>query len=470
MSLPEDNDLLYLAKEGLKAPLPEGWTAHRTKSNEIFYLNESTGQKAWEHPSDDFYRKKYQEMKALKNRSSGKREEAKLLKQLQIQQKLYQSTSGQAPSALEQNNRNNTASQIGENTSSLNYSNNFTTLGDHSICMNQCNRGNDSTVIRGSPIFSCKEKTESPISRRDVSNVGNSIFLDDGQKSAIKLGGKDELQSGIKCNFDDFKDFESPIAEKQLTGSKELGLRNELGLLVAEGENNEINHDDDHSHSEPVKLSDSGNESLNLSEFNLELETKSEGEQAEGELHSQRGFLLNEQTIPTQRSNATCAKTGSSRAIESQIKLQRGMELIDRELDQNFAVLIEGWESKLKEHQKGQQEAFEIEKQKILQNFEEELGKLKQEIDQMPTHPEQPEDAASSDSGLEFIEFQQIIERAKQEEEAEFIRKVQDLQLRVEKEFENRLKECGKKIKEKQSPVKRVNIWLARVDLIHLYK
>lgn len=67
MNLEEDKDLLYIAREGLKAPLPEPWKACRTKENEIYYFNFATGDSTWEHPLDEFYMKKYQEMKAKKN-------------------------------------------------------------------------------------------------------------------------------------------------------------------------------------------------------------------------------------------------------------------------------------------------------------------------------------------------------------------------------------------------------------------
>jgi len=35
----KDRDLLWIAKEGLKAPLPENWKPCQSKNEEIFYHN-----------------------------------------------------------------------------------------------------------------------------------------------------------------------------------------------------------------------------------------------------------------------------------------------------------------------------------------------------------------------------------------------------------------------------------------------
>eukprot|EP00758_Cryptobia_borreli_P018909 Tbor_TRINITY_DN7634_c0_g1::TRINITY_DN7634_c0_g1_i1::g.988::m.988 len=68
MTFPEDNDLLYIAKEGLKAPLPEHWNACKSEKGDLYYFNFKTGKSIWDHPLDDHYKKlfesKKQQMKA----------------------------------------------------------------------------------------------------------------------------------------------------------------------------------------------------------------------------------------------------------------------------------------------------------------------------------------------------------------------------------------------------------------------
>lgn len=64
MSLIEDRDLLWIAEEGLKAPLPAGWQACNSESNGLaFFYNIVTGESQWEHPLDEEYRNKYQQRK-----------------------------------------------------------------------------------------------------------------------------------------------------------------------------------------------------------------------------------------------------------------------------------------------------------------------------------------------------------------------------------------------------------------------
>ena len=61
MDLRKDKELFYIAREGLKAPLPEVWKPAKNKKGEIYYLNVETKKTQWEHPCDEHYKKVYQE-------------------------------------------------------------------------------------------------------------------------------------------------------------------------------------------------------------------------------------------------------------------------------------------------------------------------------------------------------------------------------------------------------------------------
>ena len=53
MDVVEDADLLYIAKEGLKAPLPDNWKPCKTAdTEEIYYFNFGSGESTWDHPCD----------------------------------------------------------------------------------------------------------------------------------------------------------------------------------------------------------------------------------------------------------------------------------------------------------------------------------------------------------------------------------------------------------------------------------
>lgn len=63
MTLPADADLRWIAREGLKAPLPQPWKPCKTQDGEIFYFNFNTGDSTWDHPCDSYYRTQYEECK-----------------------------------------------------------------------------------------------------------------------------------------------------------------------------------------------------------------------------------------------------------------------------------------------------------------------------------------------------------------------------------------------------------------------
>mmetsp|Transcript_5190 Transcript_5190/g.14669 ORF Transcript_5190/g.14669 Transcript_5190/m.14669 type:complete len:123 (+) Transcript_5190:133-501(+) len=77
MDLPEDTELLWIAREGLMAPLPKPWKPCQTDNNDIFYFNFETGESTWDHPCDARYRHMYDG----KKRTKGERKERKLQKE-----------------------------------------------------------------------------------------------------------------------------------------------------------------------------------------------------------------------------------------------------------------------------------------------------------------------------------------------------------------------------------------------------
>ncbi|XP_067676754.1 centrosomal protein of 164 kDa-like isoform X2 [Haliotis asinina] len=48
--------LMWIAKEGINAPLPENWKPCQDPEKNIYYFNFATGESIWDHPCDEFYR------------------------------------------------------------------------------------------------------------------------------------------------------------------------------------------------------------------------------------------------------------------------------------------------------------------------------------------------------------------------------------------------------------------------------
>ena len=88
----DDRELLWVAEQGLAAPLPQGWVACRSRSKDakenecaigkLYYFNTTTGESSWEHPLDDFYRQmvvtereRYKQARMIRIRASAKAEQ-----------------------------------------------------------------------------------------------------------------------------------------------------------------------------------------------------------------------------------------------------------------------------------------------------------------------------------------------------------------------------------------------------------
>ena len=84
MDLVEDRDLFYIAKEGLKAPLPGPWKPCKDPNGDIWYYNFDTKEIQKDHPCDDYYRKYYLNEKSSQMK---KKEEAVIKKQIKKQKK-----------------------------------------------------------------------------------------------------------------------------------------------------------------------------------------------------------------------------------------------------------------------------------------------------------------------------------------------------------------------------------------------
>lgn len=52
---------LWIARESLLAPLPEGWELLQTEEGHPYFYDARTGESQWEHPRDDFYRQLYRQ-------------------------------------------------------------------------------------------------------------------------------------------------------------------------------------------------------------------------------------------------------------------------------------------------------------------------------------------------------------------------------------------------------------------------
>ena len=84
MDMQQDTKLFYIAKEGLKAPLPGPWKPCKSPGGQIYYYNFESKELQKDHPCDDYYRKYFINEKNL---LAKKKEEEIIQKHIKQQQK-----------------------------------------------------------------------------------------------------------------------------------------------------------------------------------------------------------------------------------------------------------------------------------------------------------------------------------------------------------------------------------------------
>jgi len=74
----EDQDLVWIAEQGLKAPLPSDWKPCKTDDKDIYYFNFETGESRWEHPCDEYYKDLYRNEKIKQMEKQKKQKQARI--------------------------------------------------------------------------------------------------------------------------------------------------------------------------------------------------------------------------------------------------------------------------------------------------------------------------------------------------------------------------------------------------------
>ncbi|XP_075460348.1 centrosomal protein of 164 kDa isoform X2 [Ascaphus truei] len=69
--------LMWLAREGIVAPLPAEWKPCQDVTGDIYYFNFSTGQSTWDHPSDENYRELVTQEREKLQAPGGKKDKKK---------------------------------------------------------------------------------------------------------------------------------------------------------------------------------------------------------------------------------------------------------------------------------------------------------------------------------------------------------------------------------------------------------
>ena len=57
LELPREQELMWICRMALQAPVPEGWSSHDDGEGNTYFYHAAKGTSSWEHPSDQYFRK-----------------------------------------------------------------------------------------------------------------------------------------------------------------------------------------------------------------------------------------------------------------------------------------------------------------------------------------------------------------------------------------------------------------------------
>jgi hypothetical protein len=83
-----DADLLYIAKEAMQAPLPDGWAQFQDEEGDggTYFYNAETDASSWVHPMDEHYKQLYATERARKEAERSESDEAEVRLALRLKQ------------------------------------------------------------------------------------------------------------------------------------------------------------------------------------------------------------------------------------------------------------------------------------------------------------------------------------------------------------------------------------------------
>eukprot|EP01138_Halocafeteria_seosinensis_P004071 gb/GECG01004163.1/.p1 GENE.gb/GECG01004163.1/~~gb/GECG01004163.1/.p1 ORF type:complete len:1427 (+),score=279.57 gb/GECG01004163.1/:1-4281(+) len=199
--LPSDDDLLYIAREGLKAPLPNEWKPCKTTdTEEIYYFNFETGESTWDHPCDEYYKKLYEQAKSKKLAKQQDKYDPKKRKEKHDVKKLLKSSSSGKVSTT-------TSSDTRDEPSSVRADHSTTDLKQPPKLASPMQRNpNDLRSPNTTPSTSAGDRggfkpQQSPLDRKPLPGIArsspNTAALQGGKEPE---GGEDEVSFGAEVH------------------------------------------------------------------------------------------------------------------------------------------------------------------------------------------------------------------------------------------------------------------------------
>lgn len=160
LDLEKDQDLMWIAHEGLRAALPDGWKPCKTADDEYYYFNFKTGESIWDHPLDQEYKKRAMEEKAKKM------EREQIKRQMELKKRMEANSSSSSSSSM---------MMMGANVSGLSVGASSMSGGSHTMGLG----GEPSSLYApNTSVFSAAPTTSSLTSFNKLSPLKLNTILD----------------------------------------------------------------------------------------------------------------------------------------------------------------------------------------------------------------------------------------------------------------------------------------------------
>lgn len=388
LSLNSDGDLIWIARQGIKEPLPPEWKPIQDVSGDIYYFNFENGQSMWDHPCDEYYRGLYlQEKKKKKERLAKDRSKSNSISESNRESRSKNRSKSESTAKLPK------LAPIGK-LAPITGSAKTSRMSENDI-----SEGSKSFNIKESSEILVSEKTPmipSPSVTPDVKSrpTGRmALAYEDSESSSFneKVGlkkpqSKTKVLSKVEDESDDDIDFGLDLPksmQNERAGSPPNMLKDSLNLTSFPVSSPRIRTDSDQPTPRESVSSYKENLEAELSKEKQKLKNKFDGELQRLKQELEDDFIREKQKINADKENRILKlrrdaeqeiENEQSQNIENKTReLETLKELATSELEQERGNLAELKDFEIKRMKKDHEEEID----RLRDDLEDELSKVK---------------------------------------------------------------------------------------------
>jgi centrosomal protein CEP164 len=339
MQLPEDQELMWIAREGLRAPLPKEWKPCKTDAGEVYYFNFKTGDSIWDHPMDEHFKSKFKTEKDRLRRAKengGKADDA--LSKLPQRNNIIFSQSGVLVHESE------TSQSSGKQTPK--------TVSPAAVASPVSAASTSSSFASSKPNVTAKEERAAPIQNKTQKTMPESVVTPTAATALVPENQPKLVSEAEKILQDRIKQ-ECETEHKQLLEKLEREFSDASSSLRA-------SHDQTVS---DLRKQLSQAKKSQLTKVENQLQDELEAQQKGVETRTKRDVQRLEEDIERLRDKIRDVQTGALQRMESEAatienSVRDGVLSKVREIEEEISSI------RLR-HQKAQQEQIEQEKSRL---------------------------------------------------------------------------------------------------------